>query len=961
MKKLYAVAILVLVSLGIASCQSTSPGTDAASDGQVSVIKSQNDRRDYQYFELDNRLRVLVVSDPEAKKAAVSLDVGAGSKDDPEDREGLAHFLEHMLFLGTQKYPTAGEYQEFISAHGGQHNAYTSFENTNYFFDINATFLEPALDRFSQFFIDPLFTAKYVEREKHAVESEYRAKYKDEARRGLDALKEVVNPEHPFAKFSVGSLDTLAERPDASVRDDLLRFYAQNYSANRMTLVVLGSESTADLRAMVEQRFNQVEDRDLAEPEITAPIFAEGLLPAMMSVTPEQDIRNLDMSFPIADPRPYWQEKPVHMIADILGHEGEGSLLQYLKQQGYAEALSAGAGLQYKGGAALNLSIKLTEAGYANRDKVVTAVFQIINRMSAKGISEQRFEEQSKVSEIQFRYQDKRENIHYVMGLATAMKHYPATQVLHGPYLFADYQSALYQQYLSQLRPDNVLITVTGPDLATDRTSILYQTPYAIAPLAPAQLQAWQAAATNPQIVMPGPNLFVPEQFDRLAASGEDSLPTQIVEVENLRIWYGDNSEFTAPRASLRIGFYSPMANDSARNVVLLQLYTAMVSDHLNPKLYPALLTGFSARLGVSRRGMQLGIDGFSDKQTGLLEMMLAEIEQAPFDAQRFEDIKQDLMRGWQNRKRQAPYQYLSQALRHAVYTPQWNEDDKLAIATGLTLADLQQYRVEFLKTIRIDILSYGNTSEQQALALQSRVEPMLRKVKGPVVLPGVDLVVLGDNSRWRYPLSLEHADAAIAYYVQGESDDNEQRVLMGLTGQIIRTPYYHSLRTEQQFGYIVYAATTVLERTPGLAFIVQSPVADAATLVAASDKLLQQFEETAAALSVPEFEQHKTALRSMINRPHKNLPHEAGFLWDQILQGYYDFDRRQQLTLALDALELEQWRGFYRDNFLPLPARALIVTQLGNHPPEAGAWEGTKLIKDIDSFKKSQQQRHYP
>ena len=116
----------------------------------------------------------MVVSDPDAKKAAVSLNVGTGSVDDPEDRQGLAHFLEHMLFLGTEKFPVAGEYQSYISGHGGAHNAYTSFEDTNYFFDINAAYLGQALDRFSQFFISPLFTEKYVDREKHAVESEYR-------------------------------------------------------------------------------------------------------------------------------------------------------------------------------------------------------------------------------------------------------------------------------------------------------------------------------------------------------------------------------------------------------------------------------------------------------------------------------------------------------------------------------------------------------------------------------------------------------------------------------------------------------------------------------------------------------------------------------------------------------------------------------------------------------------------
>jgi secreted Zn-dependent insulinase-like peptidase len=318
-------------------------------------------------------------------------------------------------------------------------------------------------------------------------------------------------------------------------------------------------------------------------------------------------------------------------------------------------------------------------------------------------------------------------------------------------------------------------------------------------------------------------------------------------------------------------------------------------------------------------------------------------------------------MRAWQNRKLQPPYQYLSNTLRNVLYTPSWTEDDMLAVAAELSLDDLEQYRRAFLGKLRIDVLAYGNITAEQTTGLKSLLEPLLSRVEGTVVLPGVDVVALPTPGRWHYPLTLEHSDAAIAYYVQGASDTNQQRVLMGLTGQIIRTPYYHSLRTEQQFGYVVYAATTVFERMPGLTFIVQSPVADAATLLAASDKLLQDFEQTAQAMTVPEFEQHKEALKSLINRPHKNIAHEAGFFWDQILQHYLGFDRREQLTLALDQIEQEQWRRFYRDNFLPLPARSLIVTQAGDHQAGPDAWKDSRLIKDVESFRQAQQQRPYP
>ncbi|MDX1320735.1 MAG: insulinase family protein, partial [Oceanospirillum sp.] len=132
------------------------------------IITSQNDQRNYRTLTLDNQLSVILVSDPKADKAAAAMNVAIGSGQDPKEFAGLAHFLEHMLFLGTEKYPEAGEYQSFISKHGGSHNAFTSYKDTNYFFEVDNHYLEPTLDRFAQFFIAPLFTEEYVQREKNA-------------------------------------------------------------------------------------------------------------------------------------------------------------------------------------------------------------------------------------------------------------------------------------------------------------------------------------------------------------------------------------------------------------------------------------------------------------------------------------------------------------------------------------------------------------------------------------------------------------------------------------------------------------------------------------------------------------------------------------------------------------------------------------------------------------------------
>ena len=239
-------------------------------------VQGEIDKRTYRNLVLANGMKVLLISDPQTDKAAAALDVASGSGDDPQQFQGLAHFLEHMLFLGTQKYPKPGEYQSFISDNGGSHNAFTSLEHTNYFFDIDPHQLKPALERFSQFFIAPLFNEDFVKREKNAVHSEYQARIRDDGRRQWDVLRELFHEKNPAAKFSVGSLTTLADKSDMTVRDALLAFYNQHYSANTMTLVVLGRESLPELEGMVQQLFSAVPDRKLMVDQSAKPVFREG-------------------------------------------------------------------------------------------------------------------------------------------------------------------------------------------------------------------------------------------------------------------------------------------------------------------------------------------------------------------------------------------------------------------------------------------------------------------------------------------------------------------------------------------------------------------------------------------------------------------------------------------------------------------------------------------------------------
>ena len=156
--------LLALVTAALAACQAVDPPQPA---------KSPNDDREYRHVVLPNNLRVLLIHAPGSDRAAAAASVARGSDHDPDAHEGLAHFVEHMLFLATEKYPEVDGFTDFVYKHGGSYTAYTANDRTTYQFHLKTDRFPEALDRFAQFFIAPRFDADYVEREKASVQSEY--------------------------------------------------------------------------------------------------------------------------------------------------------------------------------------------------------------------------------------------------------------------------------------------------------------------------------------------------------------------------------------------------------------------------------------------------------------------------------------------------------------------------------------------------------------------------------------------------------------------------------------------------------------------------------------------------------------------------------------------------------------------------------------------------------------------
>ncbi|EKX44432.1 hypothetical protein GUITHDRAFT_72179 [Guillardia theta CCMP2712] len=327
------------------------------------IIKPLTDERAYKHIKLANQLEAIVVSDPSCHSAAAALCVAAGQLDDPGEVQGLAHFLEHMLFLGTHKFPEESNFDEICGKSAGYSNAWTSLDHTMYHFIVSHDRLEQVLERFAAFFSCPLFSESGTEREMNAVDSEHNKNLKDDDRRENQLLRSTCSSDHSMSRFGGGNLETLLEDPKKAginVREKLLQFHERFYSANAMRLAVIGKEPVDKLEELVTSFFSDVPNRQNVPLRdwissvpydaswkrsfYISPISGSHAACKLFLLSPDQvtERRRLAMFFPIPPIQPFYKTKPAQLISHLIGHEGPGSLLAVLKELGYASELSAG-------------------------------------------------------------------------------------------------------------------------------------------------------------------------------------------------------------------------------------------------------------------------------------------------------------------------------------------------------------------------------------------------------------------------------------------------------------------------------------------------------------------------------------------------------------------------------------------------------------------------------------------
>ncbi|TMW67012.1 hypothetical protein Poli38472_012128 [Pythium oligandrum] len=920
-----------------ASVSTASKQITSTPDG---IHVSPLDDRQYKYLELPNGLHALVISDPVTESASAAMDVSVGFNSDPDDIPGLAHFCEHMLFLGTEKYPDENSYSGFLTSHGGSSNAYTSARNTNYYFDVGAKHLREALDRFAQFFLTPLFTIDATDREMNAVDSEYMNYLQDDYWRMNQLHHTLGNPKHPFHRFGVGNLKTLSETPKErgiDVRAALLKYYETYYSANMMRLVVYGKEDVETLSQWVHDIFGSIRHNGRSgPPDFSAEQpFTEAQLGRRVDVLPVKDLKLVSVTWLLPSLRgKRYTQQHTSIITHLIGHEGEGSLLSLLKKHKWVHSISASIEEDLEEFATMGLHIEMTDEGMMHVDDLLLALFQYVQLLRESKLEKWMFQELEDLSLMHFLFQSKQSPMSYTSSTAQSMQIYGKRDILTQNGLYFPYEPEAIQELLALMTPERTKVFAVCKSFegVVDQEEPWYGTKYRDFPLDVELLAKLRTPGLHKELFLPKPNEFVASDFtliDKQRVLAVSS-PIKLRDDAWTRVWYKPDTHFKKPRTHASLTFYSPLVNGSPLSFVLSDLFVLCVQDELTEYSYDASLAGMYYDLAVQGNCVHLGAVGFSAKIDVLVfrivEMMRSFPEQ--LQEETFERAHESVRRYYDNVKLDEAYRLAMQDTTAIMQEKAWTTEDLITATASVDIHMLRRHSERLLEQFFLEAFVYGNIYEDGALQLVDnvlktikvpRAKPLLRSQHSQLLFRQLQLPERVEHVLQKTHPNADNLNCAVDCVYQIGEETMRERVSLAVFSQLVYDPLFNQLRTKEQLGYTVFSTPARMGGTQWFRVIIQSNVASPEYVLQRLDAFWRDMERfIKEEMTTEQLNKYIQAIVKEYTEKPKSQEEEVQGYTAEIALREYRFDRKEQLAKLVQTVTRQDVLGFLKDYILP-------------------------------------------
>ncbi|KAM9762685.1 LOW QUALITY PROTEIN: nardilysin b [Menidia menidia] len=867
------------------------------------------------------------------KQAAAALCIGVGSFSDPDELPGLAHFLEHMVFMGSEKYPAENGFDAFLKKHGGSDNASTDCERTIFQFDVQRRFFREALDRWAQFFICPLMIKDAIDREVEAVDSEYQLARPSDSHRKEMLFGSLAKPGHPMSKFCWGNAQTLKHGPKEQQVDTYERlrgFWRRFYSAHYMTLAVQSRETLDTLEEWVKEIFINIPNNGEPRPDFSdlqEPFDTPGFN-KLYRVVPVRKVHALTISWAVPPQGRHYRVKPLHYLSWLIGHEGAGSILALLRRRCWALALFGGnseTGFDQNSTYSIfSISITLTDQGYQNFYQVAHFVFQYLKMLQSLGPQQRIYEEIQKIDANDFHYQEQTDPIEFVENICENMQLFPKEDFLTGDQLMFEYDPEVIGAVLSLLTPERANLLLLSPE-NEGRCPLRekwFGSSYSCEDIPEEWTQRWSGDfQLNPDLQLPAENRFIATDFTLKTADCPDTeFPVRIVTSERGSLWYKKDNKFKIPKAYIRFNLISPLIQESPENLVLFDIFVNILAHNLAEPAYEADVALLDYKLVAGEHGLMIRLKGFNHKLPLLLKLILDQLADFSTELGVFNMFAEQLKKAYFNiliKPDRLGKDVRLLILEHS----RWSVIQKQrALAGGLTVDQLMEFVTELKAELHAEGLVQGNFTSAESKEFLQCLTEKLQFQPPPAEVPVLFRVVeLPQKHHLCKVKSLNKGDAnsEVTVYFQSGLRGLREHALMELMVMHMEEPCFDFLRTKEMLGYQVYPACRNTSGVLGFSITVETQASKFSSefVEGKIEEFLVGFGERLGALSQDAFHTQVSSLIKLKECEDAHLGEEVDRNWFEVITQQYVFDRLYKEIEALKVFTKEELVSWFEEH----------------------------------------------
>eukprot|EP00117_Sycon_ciliatum_P035397 scpid28606/ scgid26845/ Insulin-degrading enzyme; Insulin protease; Insulysin len=896
------------------------------------VLKSPADTASYKVFKLENGIKVLLISDNATLNLpmAVSVNVDAGFFNEPAEYPGLAHFLEHMLFLGSEKYPAEGGYANYLAMNGGSSNAGTNTDYTNYYFHVNQDAGAKALDMLAQFFISPTLSKDGVAREVKAVDSEFRNSLSNDAFRRERFLSLMSSQQSQASRFAVGSVETL-NKP--GVLTALRKFFKEQYTSDRLSVAVWSTDKLENLEQLVRQSFSAIPKTTSPEFIPRAPFPHESRAQMGHYGTINGD-DTINVYFQIEPIRGKERRRPVDLIVHLLAHEANGTVLAKLRHVGWATALRGYTDESNVGYALLTFTIQLTVAGKEHNNEIIGMLFDYLRLIQSSGITQHVWNDMLALDEIEFEFNRPfTDPTSAISGLARRLGRISSPADLLSPPSRSIWDPEMALNIVKTMTPDNVIVLIgSSEDAGFTHYDPLYAFNFTRSTIGRVQRERWQSQKRDPFFKIPGANPYVPDIKTLTALQEQLPIPAPelLVNVAGKKLWWYPNPEFPhVPKVSIDIALYPDIHSFQQDGVAFhahMTMWLAMVNKDMDNETFNAQLAGFSYQLSHDVSSLHLTLTGYADVKP--LRLYLTTLLQSIFktyNVHHFRSVKHEQIQLLSKGRAVTKEKDLIMLRYNTRYI---SRSDRGVFLPLLSMRhhDLLNFVSAFTGAMTTVGFIHGSLSRAKAKALFGEVSHF-HPDSTPVDLDKVryqQLLSLQPSSQPVYHAQALEPNTAVVYDIipmcgscdigaginistyAGAGCSRESlrcSVLALFLNQLIDDACLYQLRTTEQLGYTVFCRVAESINEYQLAAYVQSPRYKVEYIERRIQAFLASFSVTLKKrLNAPSlWARLRSSVRTLLSRQEKSFEALTRRLRSEIYQARFQFDMNAQLLSELE------------------------------------------------------------